>query len=51
MGTRKNIVVIDDEPDAIEFVKAVLSSIGEFNIIPAKMEKKALSSLKSTYPT
>ncbi|MCJ7773986.1 MAG: response regulator [Desulfobacterales bacterium] len=36
MKNKKRILIVDDEPDAIEFVKAVLSDIGEFDIIPAK---------------
>jgi putative two-component system response regulator len=36
MENKKSILIVDDEPDAIEFVKAILSDIGEFNIISAK---------------
>ena len=36
MKNKKSILIVDDEPDAIEFVKAVLSDIGEFKIISAK---------------
>lgn len=50
MGTRKNIVVIDDEPDAIEFVKAVLSSIGEFNVIAAKDGEEGIELVKKHLP-
>lgn len=35
MTGTKSILVVDDEPDAIEYVDAVLSEIGNFNIIPS----------------
>ena len=35
MNTSKKILVIDDEPDAIEFVKAVLSEFGNIEVISA----------------
>jgi two-component system, OmpR family, alkaline phosphatase synthesis response regulator PhoP len=43
MKTKKNILIVDDEPDAIEFVKAVLSDIGEFNVISAKDGKEGIT--------
>lgn len=33
MAVKKSILVVDDEPDAIEYVDAVLSEIGDFKII------------------
>jgi two-component system alkaline phosphatase synthesis response regulator PhoP len=35
MENTKSILVVDDEPDAIEFVDAVLSEMGDFKIIPS----------------
>lgn len=46
----KNILVVDDEPDAIEFVRAVLSDINELNIIPAKDGKECLQKAVSLKP-
>ncbi|MCJ7554962.1 MAG: response regulator [Ignavibacteriaceae bacterium] len=36
MKNKKRILIVDDELDSIEFVKAVLTDVGEFDIIPAK---------------
>lgn len=35
MDKEKNILIVDDEPDAVEFVKAVISEIGDFSVISA----------------
>ncbi|MBD3223777.1 MAG: response regulator [Caldithrix sp.] len=35
MMANKKVLVVDDEPDAIEFVKAVLDEVDDFEIIPA----------------
>lgn len=43
MESIKNILVVDDEPDAIEFVKAVLSDIKNLNILSAKDGNECLS--------
>jgi CheY-like chemotaxis protein len=50
MGKKKNILVVDDEPDAIEFVRAVLSSIGEFNVIAAKDGEEGIMKAKKNIP-
>ena len=50
MEKKKNILVIDDEPDAIEFVRAVLSSLGEFNIIEAKDGEEGLIKAQKNSP-
>lgn len=49
MAKMKNVLVIDDEPDAIEFVKAVLSSIGKFKVLAAKDGEEGMSKAKA-YP-
>lgn len=43
METEKCVLVVDDEPDAIEFVKAVLSDIKKIKIISAKDGKEGIS--------
>ncbi|MBN1408843.1 MAG: response regulator [Calditrichaceae bacterium] len=35
MALTKSILVVDDEPDAIEYVDAILSEIADFKIIPS----------------
>lgn len=50
MEQRKNILVIDDEPDAIEFVKAILSTLGNFNIITAKDGEEGLMKAQKNSP-
>ena len=35
MALKKSILVVDDEPDAIEYVNAILAEIGDFKIIPS----------------
>ena len=35
MALYKSILVVDDEPDAIEYVDAILAEIGDFKIIPS----------------
>ena len=44
------ILIVDDEPDAIEFVKAVLSDIGEFHIISAKDGKEGINKAVTDKP-
>jgi CheY-like chemotaxis protein len=46
METKKNIVIVDDEPDAIEFVRAVLATVDDFNIIPAQDGEEGLQVIK-----
>ena len=50
METKKNIVVVDDEPDAIEFVSAVLATVDNFNIIPAQDGEEGLQVIKKNKP-
>ena len=50
MKTKKRILIVDDEPDAIEFVKAVLSDIGEFHIIPAKDGREGINKATADKP-
>ena len=50
METKKSILVIDDEPDAIEFVKAVLSNLGKFIIIAAKDGEEGIELVKKHLP-
>jgi putative two-component system response regulator len=50
METKKSILVIDDEPDAIEFVKAVLSNLGKFIIISAKDGEEGIELVKKHLP-
>ena len=47
MKNNKSILIVDDEPDAIEFVKAVLSDIGEFKIISAKDGREGIDKAAS----
>ena len=35
MALYKSILVVDDEPDAIDYVDAILAEIGDFKIIPS----------------
>jgi len=50
METEKRILVVDDEPDAIEFVKAVLSDIRKLKILSAKDGKEGISKAVSERP-
>ena len=50
MKNNKSILIVDDEPDAIEFVKAVLSDIGEFKIISAKDGREGIDKATSDKP-
>lgn len=50
MKNNKSILIVDDEPDAIEFVKAVLSDIGEFKIISAKDGQEGIDKAASDKP-
>ncbi|MDP2366442.1 MAG: response regulator [Ignavibacteria bacterium] len=50
MGKKKNILVVDDEPDAIEFVRAVLSSIGDFDVMAAKDGEEGIMKAKKNIP-
>lgn len=35
MDTEKAILVVDDEPDSVDFVKAIISEIGDLSVISA----------------
>ena len=50
METKKSILVIDDEPDAIEFVRAVLSNLGKFILIAAKDGEEGIELIKKHLP-
>ena len=50
MKPKKSILIVDDEPDAIEFVKAVLSDIGEFHVISAKDGKEGINKAAADKP-
>ena len=50
MNEIKKVLVIDDEPDAIEFVKAVLEELGSFRVIPAYEGKEGLEQAKIEIP-
>jgi len=50
MERKKSILVIDDEPDAIDFVKAVLSNLGKFIIIAAKDGEEGIELVKKHLP-
>jgi CheY-like chemotaxis protein len=50
METKKSILVIDDEPDAIEFVRAVLSNLDKFIIIAAKDGEEGIELVKKHLP-
>jgi len=50
MKPKKSILIVDDEPDAIEFVKAVLSDIAEFHVISAKDGKEGINKAASDKP-
>lgn len=50
METRKKILIVDDEPDAIEFVRAILSTIGNFEILTAADGKEGIMKAQKTIP-
>ncbi len=50
MSDAKTILVVDDEPDAIEFVTAVISQAGEFNTISATDGVAGLQKAKEANP-
>jgi CheY-like chemotaxis protein len=50
MKPKKSILIVDDEPDAIEFVKAVLLDIGEFHVISAKDGKEGINKAAADKP-
>lgn len=50
MKNKKSILIVDDEPDAIEFVKAILSDIDDFNVIAAKDGSEGITKAVSYKP-
>jgi len=46
----KKILIVDDEPDAIEFVIAVLEDLDEFEFISAKDGRVAIQEAKKQLP-
>jgi len=47
---RKTILVVDDEPDSVEFVTAIISEIGDFSIISASDGISGLEKAKAELP-
>ena len=47
---KKTILIVDDEPDAVEFVKAVISEIGDFPVITAFDGESGLEKAKTELP-
>ncbi len=50
MNNQKTILVVDDEPDAITFVNAVLSNLGDFNIISSSDGPDCLEKAQTEHP-
>ena len=50
MSNGKSILIVDDEPDAIDIVDAMLSEIGDFNVLTANNGKKGLEKAKEAKP-
>ncbi len=50
MKNKKSILIVDDEPDAIEFVKAILTDIDDFNLITAKDGSEGIAKAVSYKP-
>jgi len=50
MSTKKKILVIDDEPDAIRFVSAVLSEFESYTVIPAGEGKEGMKKAEDIHP-
>ena len=46
----KKILIVDDEPDAVEFVKAIVSEIGDFTLFTAHTGKDCLKVAESENP-
>jgi len=47
---KKKILIVDDEPDAVEFVKAIISDIGEFSIVSAYDGEDGLEKARTLLP-
>jgi CheY-like chemotaxis protein len=50
MDKRKTILIVDDEPDSVEFVKAIISELGDFSLISASDGKSGLEKAKAELP-
>ncbi len=50
MSNAKTILIVDDEPDAIEIVKAMLSEVGEFEILTANDGASGFDKAKEAHP-
>jgi len=50
MAGGKKILVVDDNPDAIEFVKAVISGIGDYSVITATDGNQGLAKAQAESP-
>lgn len=44
------ILIVDDEPDAVEYVKAIVSEIADFTLITANDGKECLEKAKEEQP-
>lgn len=47
---KKTILVVDDEPDAIAFVEAIISEMGEFDVITAPDGESGLEKARAELP-
>ena len=50
MDKEKKILIVDDEPDAIEFTKAVISEIGNLSVVSAFDGASGLEKAKTELP-
>lgn len=50
MSTMRTILVVDDEPDAIEFVSAVLEDIGDITVLSASDGSSGFEKAKQAKP-
>lgn len=50
MSSMRTILVVDDEPDAIEFVSAVLEDIGDITVVSASDGNSGFKKAKETKP-
>jgi CheY-like chemotaxis protein len=48
--TKKTILLVDDEPDVLSFVEAIISEMGDFNIVKASDGESALKNAKARRP-
>ena len=50
MESKKTILVVDDEPDAIKFVEAVLSNVGDYTVISSSDGPDCLQRVQEETP-